>query len=394
MSIKQHEYIDEISALIADPKRLVRAIFSGRRRNMSPKSKKTELRPVRLGDKLVIQKIEVTENGSKTSNHEFGNIDVAPLFESGFANFLVEATDVTLSIRFTKQGNLQVHREDRKLAQDVRHDRAKHRLLNSESEVLRKVGITDHRGAIKPSMTDKFMQIEEFLRILMPTLLTEISSKNIPTPSSENPLRIVDHGCGNAYLTFAVHEHLELLNLPNSVLGIDQRAESRNRNIKIAAELGKQDAFDFRAEKISSSTAEGVDIAMALHACDTATDEALAWSIKNGAKILLVSPCCHHQLQTQMSNTPEPWRLVMRHGILKERFADILTDSLRSHLLKLHGYRSEIIEFIGDEHTPRNLMIRAVWTGAKPSSDDLASYREFVAMWAVRPYLAELLDFK
>ncbi len=394
MSIKQHEYIDEISALIADPKRLVRAIFSGRRRNMSPKSKKTELRPVRLGDKLVIQKIEVTENGSKTSNHEFGNIDVAPLFESGFANFLVEATDVTLTIRFTKQGNLQVHREDRKLAQDVRHDRAKHRLLNSESEVLRKVGITDHRGAIKPSMTDKFMQIEEFLRILMPTLLTEISSKNIPTPSSENPLRIVDHGCGNAYLTFAVHEHLDLHSLPNSVLGIDQRAESRNRNIKIAAELGKQDAFDFRAEKISSSTAEGVDIAMALHACDTATDEALAWSIKNGAKILLVSPCCHHQLQTQMSNTPEPWRLVMRHGILKERFADILTDSLRSHLLKLHGYRSEIIEFIGDEHTPRNLMIRAVWTGAKPSSDDLASYREFVAMWAVRPYLAELLDFK
>lgn len=394
MSIKQQEYIDEISALIADPKRLVRAIFSGRRRNMSPKSKKTELRPVRLGDKLVIQKIEVTENGSKTSNHEFGNIDIAPLFESGFANFLVEATDVTLTIRFTKQGNLQVHREDRKLAQDVRHDRAKHRLLNSESEVLRKVGITDHRGAIKPSMTDKFMQIEEFLRILMPTLLTEISSKNIPTPSSENPLRIVDHGCGNAYLTFAVHEHLELLNLPNSVLGIDQRAESRHRNIKIAAELDKQDAFDFRAEKISSATAEGVDIAMALHACDTATDEALAWSIKNGAKILLVSPCCHHQLQTQMSNTPEPWRLVMRHGILKERFADILTDSLRSHLLKLHGYRSEIIEFISDEHTPRNLMIRAVWTGAKASSDDLASYREFVAMWAVRPYLAELLDFK
>ena len=84
----------------------------------------------------------------------------------------------------------------------------------------------------------------------------------------------------------------------------------------------------------------------------------------------------------------------MRHGILKERFADILTDSLRSHLLKLHGYRSEIIEFIGDEHTPRNLMIRAVWTGAKPSSDDLASYREFVDMWAVRPYLAELLAFK
>lgn len=394
MSIKQHEYIDEISALIADPKRLVRAIFSGRRRNMSPKSKKTELRPVRLGDKLVIQKIEVTENGSKTSNHDFGNIDVAPLFESGFANFLVEATDVTLTIRFTKQGNLQVHREERKLAQDVRHDRAKNRFLNSESEVLRKVGITDHRGAIKPSMTDKFMQIEEFLRILMPTLLTEISSKNIPTPSLENPLRIVDHGCGNAYLTFAVHEHLDLHNLPNSVLGIDQRAESRDRNIKIAAELDKQDAFDFRAEKISSSTAEGVDIAMALHACDTATDEALAWSIKNGAKILLVSPCCHHQLQTQMSNTPEPWRLVMRHGILKERFADILTDSLRSHLLKLHGYRSEIIEFIGDEHTPRNLMIRAVWTGAKASSDDLASYREFVAMWAVRPYLAELLDFK
>jgi len=128
-----------------------------------------------------------------------------------------------------------------------------------------------------------------------------------------------------------------------------------------------------------------------LHACDTATDEAIAWAIKNNSKLLLIAPCCHHDLQTQLVDSPEPWAMITKHGILKERFADILTDALRAQILRISGYRTEIIEFVGDEHTPRNLIIRAIKTGAKPDPSDIERYKELVAIWSVTPALSTML---
>ena len=385
--------IEEIQEIVSDPNRLVRAIFSGRRRNMQPIYEKIELRPVKLHDKLLLQMITVQESKSRTTNLDFGYFNCLEMLESGFANCLVESVDLTLTVRFTKKGDPLIHRSERKLLQSTSHDRQKNRLLDPDSDFLRQIGISDRNGLIKPSMRDKYLQIEEFLRILMPTLRDEIATGRLQKPTQDEPLNVFDHGCGNAYLTFAVHYFLNEQEIPNKIIGIDQRDESRQRNTKIASDLGLNDSIIFRAEKIAELGAENVDLAIALHACDTATDDAIAWSVENHAQILLVSPCCHHDLQSQLVKISEPWSIITKNGILKERLGDILTDSLRAQILKLHGYRTDIIEFIGDEHTPRNLLIRAVFTKSTSEADEKAKYQELLNIWSVKPRLAELLNF-
>ena len=264
------------------------------------------------------------------------------------------------------------------------------RLLDSSDQFLREVGISDAQGRIKPTKHDKYLQVEEFLRILVPALNSAIDAGHITT-SKDKPLSIVDHGCGNAYLTFAAHQYLQSISMNVQIIGIDVREQSRTRNTDIARRLEISDSISFRAEKISETDIQPADITIALHACDTATDEAIAWAIKNNSKLLLIAPCCHHDLQTQLVDSPEPWSMITKHGILKERFADILTDALRAQILRIMGYRTEIIEFVGDEHTPRNLIIRAIKTGAKPDPSDIERYKELVAIWSVTPALSTML---
>ena len=133
------------------------------------------------------------------------------------------------------------------------------------------------------------------------------------------------------------------------------------------------------------------DVAIALHACDTATDDAIAWAVNGGAKLLLIAPCCHHDIQKQIDNVPEPWGALTKFGLVKERLGDLLTDSLRAQLLRIVGYRVEVIEFVGGEHTPRNLMIRAVKTDAKPEKLDIDRYLEITAQWGLVPALEKKL---
>jgi protein-tyrosine-phosphatase len=175
------------------------------------------------------------------------------------------------------------------------------------------------------------------------------------------------------------------INIQVQVVGIDIRPESLKRNSEIASRLGISPTVQFRAEEISRNTVEGADIVIALHACDTATDDAIAWAVKNDAKLILVAPCCHHDLQRQLEDSPSPWQIVTKYGLIE----DLLTDALRAHILKLVGYRSEVIEFVGGEHTPRNLMIRAVKTGAIADPVDFQRYEEMINLWKVTPALAQ-----
>ncbi|MEY3803565.1 MAG: hypothetical protein RL126_709, partial [Actinomycetota bacterium] len=176
------------------------------------------------------------------------------------------------------------------------------------------------------------------------------------------------------------------------VIGIDVREASRVRNNAIAKKLGITDSIEFRAEEISDTPITSADIAIALHTCDTATDDAIAWGVQHNVGLLLIAPCCHHDLQVQMQEIPEPWPMLTRHGIMRERLGDLLTDSFRTQILKLLGYRVDAIEFVGGEHTPRNLMIRATKTGAKPEPNEIARYKEMLAQWSVNPALAQRLE--
>lgn len=327
-----------------------------------------------------------------TKNYVPKDLDVSSLLQSGFANILVEHTQGSMTIRITKKQEALVHLDKSVLQQNLEHDRAKARLLDPSDPFLRSVGISDSAGNIKPSRQDKYKQVEEFLRLLAPTITSAIEAGHIKTPTKEKPLSIVDLGCGHAYLTFATHQYLLSQGFFVKVVGVDVRQESRNRNSAIAKELGISSTIEFRAEEIKSSAIDYVDVAIALHACDTATDDAIAWAAQNGAKVLLVAPCCHHDLQSQIKQSPEPWGLLTKHGLMKERLADLLTDALRAQILKIIGYRTDVIEFVGGEHTPRNTMIRAVKTGVKPEPSDVQSYQEMLAVWNVKPVLSELLE--
>jgi SAM-dependent methyltransferase len=381
------EALAEASIRILDSSTFVRAVLSGRRRNMQVAFERIDIRLVEIKGVLHLQLMQNDGRATTTKNLLPEQISVDQLLDSGYANITVESTAEAYSVRITKSGDAQVHTEKRLSEQNLSHDKKKERLLDSNDPYLREVGIADAKGVIKPSRQDKYKQVEEFLRLLSPTLNTAIDAGQIHKPTADKPLRITDLGCGHAYLTFAAHQFLMKSGIPVEVTGIDVRPDSRDRNNAIAEKLGITKSINFKAEEISKTTADSADVAIALHACDTATDDAIAWAVNGGAKLLLIAPCCHHDIQKQIDAVPEPWGAMTKFGLMKERLGDLLTDSFRAQILRIVGYRVEVIEFVGGEHTPRNLMIRAVKTDAKPDTLDLDRYREMTAEWGVTPAL-------
>jgi SAM-dependent methyltransferase len=391
MQISREAALAAASSRILDTTTFVRAVLSGRRRNMQVDFERIDIRLVEIKGVLNLQLMQNDGRATTTKNLVPQQVIVDELLDSGYANITVESTHEAYSIRITKSGDAQVHTEKRESEQDLAHDKKKDRLLDSNDPFLREVGIADAKGIIKPSKQDKYKQVEEFLRLLSPTLNAAIDAGQIHKPTVENPLRITDLGCGHAYLTFAAHQFLINLGIPVLVTGIDVRPDSRDRNNAIAEKLGITKTINFKAEEIAKTTADVADVAIALHACDTATDDAIAWAVNGGAKLLLIAPCCHHDIQKQIDIAPEPWGAVTKFGLMKERLGDLLTDSLRAQLLRIVGYRVEVIEFVGGEHTPRNLMIRAVKTDAKPDALDIDRYLEITAQWAITPALEKKL---
>ena len=378
--------------IIADPSKLVRIVLSGRRRNMTVPFERIDIRPVLIKGAITLQVAQNDGRITTTKNIEANSFDANTYLEMGYANILVEHTEGALTIRITKKGDAQVHEEKGAREQNLEHDRKKSRLLDASDPFLIEVGISDAQGRVKPTKADKYLQVEEFLRLLVPTLNSAIEAKQIANPTVEKPLVIADLGCGNAYLTFAVHQYLKSIDMPVHVIGIDIKPESLMRNNEIAKKLKIEKTIEFKAEAIEQTSLQTCDVAIALHACDTATDDAIAWAVNAAAKLLLIAPCCQHDLQTQMSQVPEPWNLLTKHGLMKERLGDLMTDALRAQILKLVGYRSEVIEFIGGEHTPRNIMIRAVLTSAKADPKELETYKKMLSDWQIDPALASRLN--
>jgi SAM-dependent methyltransferase len=359
----------------------VRAVLSGRRRNLTPNAERIDIKPVLIKGEEKLQ-IQSTDGRQVTTKNVSANeINFAEFLGQGFANLLVESTSESYSVRISKKDEALVTIGRVKLERDLTHDRQKQRLLPEDNRIFALLGMHDGHKRIKPSKMDKYRQVEEFLRLLKPTLDNEVGA--------QSEISIVDLGCGHAYLTFAVQEYLNSATQKVKVLGVDEREESKRHNDQIANSLGVD--AQFLVAKIADTPSQTVDIAIALHACDTATDDSIAWAVKNSAKVIMLAPCCHHDLQAQVDLVPEPWSLLTRHGVVSERLIDLMTDSLRAQILKLLGYRVDIVEFIGGEHTPRNIMIRAVKTGVKVDPAEVDRYQSMLADWKIAPHLAELL---
>jgi SAM-dependent methyltransferase len=388
--------------LVLDDRALVRAVGSGRQKGQTPHWRRVELRYVDLKTGRHLQVTGYDDTQAHTSNHRAGDAAkraVDDLLDEPFGNWHVETTTETHQLRVTKKLEAMVHttgRAEPAPADAQRaHDRRKARLLAEDDPVLRAVGISDERGRVKPSRQAKYRQVEEFLRSLGPAVDDALSSGRLRTPTEAEPLRVADLGCGNAYLTFAAHRYLSAVRgLPVHLVGVDVKEQSRRHNAELADSLGISGTMTFVRGDISTAVLEPPpDVVLALHACDTATDDALARAVAWRAPLVLAAPCCHHDVAAQLRRTaaPAPYALLTRYGILRERFADTLTDAMRASVLRLSGYRVEVIEFVESKHTPRNTLLRAVHTGAAPSADARRELDDLTDTWNVRPRLAELL---
>jgi SAM-dependent methyltransferase len=374
------EEFESIQKWISEVDSLKRAIISGRRKAYNPKYERIDIRPVKIKEKLLLQFVFHDGKQDITKNFAPSELEIPALIHDGYANVLIERVDETLTIRITKQGALQIHRAKSATVKEVEveHDRKKERALPISDEIFKSLGIASSSGELIPRQADKYRQVDDFLRIIDSSI----------DQLTEREISVVDLGCGNAYLTFAVHRYLSVKGKDVRVVGVDNKPESRARNTKIAKELGIANQIEFVASDIAKYPVAKTTLVIALHACDTATDDALAWAVKSEAKVILVSPCCHHDLNKRIAPAGPEWEPIFRNGIVKERFADLITDSLRAELLRIHGYKADIVEFVSIDHTPRNLMIRASYSGI---AADRQNYERLCKQWSINPYLATLL---
>jgi SAM-dependent methyltransferase len=376
-----HAALAALRPLLLDDRTLVRAVAAGRRRSTTPTWRRVEVRPIDLKSGRQLQVVTYDDRAATTANHAYeaeAAAAVDALLAEPFGNWHVQTTRETVQLRVTKKGRAQVHRAGSRAEQRTGHDRDRKHLIDPGDPLFRVLGA----GA------SKRRQVDAFLRVLQ----AAVEEADLPV---DRPLRVVDLGCGNAYLSFAAYRFLADGRAVR-LTGVDLRADSRERNTALAAELGWAENVEFVAGAIlDAPVPPPVDVVLALHACDTATDDALAQAVRWRAPVVLASPCCHHDLQRQMkeAGSPAPYGLVSRHGILRERLGDVLTDALRAALVRQEGYRVDVLQFVAAEHTPRDTMLRAVRTDSPAGdSEAAAEYDELAKSWGVTPYLQTLLS--
>lgn len=388
------------------------------------------LRPVQLkaGLRVAFTYRHATRDIFKNLPAEAALTEVANLLSESFlcANLFTTERTAELTIRDDDSARIALRKPVHGEVPSLEHDRAKPRSILPTEVWLRELNVTLPDGRVREAMADKFRQINQFVEVLRPLLLEafaqgaaaplaaeeggdglsdvarlkrrtrrQTEAERAATVFVQRPLTVVDMGCGKGYLTFAVSQLLEQLLFPGSrVVGIEARPELVEECNRVAQKCGFAH-LHFQAGSIASTELDAADALIALHACNTATDDALARGIGAGARLLVVSPCCHQELRPQLI-PPAVLESSLRHGILLEREAEFVTDALRAALLEWAGYDTKVFEFISTEHTAKNLMIAAVKRRQRGNREELAAnVRHLAAFYGVREQrLATLLSFE
>ena len=394
------DYQDTIRNAILDENNFVRAAFSGRQRGQAVRWQRLELRPVEVKGQRHLQFSFFDEKQNIVKNYagETAVIELTAALALPFRNFHIIGQNETIQINLSKKGKPIINRKAAEKPQmvDLAHDRSKNTILSEGEAIpfLQAMGVMREDGRIKANYRSKFQQINAFLKIL--DEIDEIAA--LP-----EPIRMIDFGCGSAYLTFAAYHYLvNILGKQAQIVGVDGQEKLIAKNQKIAAQLG-WDGLTFEQVLIIDYQADPPpDIVVALHACDTATDDTLAQGIRWESQVIIAAPCCHHHLQVQLKErsqaqgkqSPPEFEAVMRHNLLQERLGDILTDAFRAAILRLHGYQVTALEFISPDHTPKNLLLRAVKKGDNGGETAVAEYTQLQQYWQVEPYLSQLLSLE
>lgn len=282
-----------------------------------------------------------------------------------FKNCIVKTESEEITYLGNKKGNVTrlVKKAPAPKVQNITWNKQKNYLIPEGNPVpfLVLLGIMTPEGKVVKSRYDKFRQINRFLEFIK-DIIPEVE-KQIKAEGSERAVRIADFGCGKSYLTFAVHYFLtEIKHIEAEITGLDLKKEVIDYCNKVTSDL-KLKNLSFATGNIEGySYKNAPDIVITLHACDTATDFALDYAVKNQCKAILSVPCCQHEVNSQLNKNevPEEFKPLLKYGIIKERFASLVTDALRAEYLEKSGYSVQVLEFIDMEHTPKNILIRAV----------------------------------
>lgn len=386
---------DLVKRLVLDDPAFVRLTMKGKARALDFPWRQVVVRPVLIRNERHLQFSYFSDRQDITRN--YAGLEASEKLDDAlampFGTISVQSTTEDIVVQITKKGKVILHRNQVAAAKrelDLAHDLSKKLPLPADKAdaFLQAIGIMDEQGRVWPSMQDKFSQVNEFLKLLDHTHELEHLQRD-----SAHPVNILDCGCGSAYLSLATYHYLNnIRGIPTRLMGIDVNGVLVDKDNMQSEQLGFKDACFQRSAIIDYKPDVPPDIVLALHACDTATDEAIAQGIMWNARLIMCAPCCHHELNAQLQ-AREPFGPVLRHGILKQRMADILTDALRALVLRIMGYRTDVVEFISSEHTDKNLLIRAVRVENRKWDEThlVQEYLELKEFWGVTPYVEKLL---
>ena len=344
-------FLQNISASFAG-QQLIK-ITLGNKREKSAELKNIFIKPVTIKNTA---KLSFTYRNN--TNDTFKNYDIKEsliliekMLQTDFYNADLFTATNDFHLSADKSGTVKIITRPASLVikEDTgQHDKQKNRVINSATALyLHELGITTAEGMVKKDMQDKFKQINRYVEIIEGIIKDIDFEKNIT---------VADMGSGKGYLTFALYDYLTAnLKLSATVTGIEMRDDLVNKCNTIAAAVNYKNLI-FKKGTIQDVELKSIDMLIALHACDTATDDAIYKGIKAKAKVIICAPCCHKQIRKEMAPDNE-LKNITKHGILLERQAEIVTDTIRSLILEAHGYKTKVFEFIATEHTPKNVLI-------------------------------------
>ncbi|MCI8945545.1 MAG: SAM-dependent methyltransferase [Lachnospiraceae bacterium] len=332
---------------------------------------KIKIRPVLIREELLYQesRFEGTQVFHENKTADAVIALITEVMAGGFKQLDIYTRDWEATALVGKKGNVTLKKrksEDLRIP-DLSHNRKKQYLLKESVPVgfLQDLGVQTAEGKIVRSRYDKFRQINRFLEFIEDVL---------PALPTGRPIRIIDFGCGKSYLTFAMYYYLKILkHYDVDMIGLDLKEEVIRYCNELSKKYGYENLHFYQGDIKDFDRAENVDMVVSLHACDTATDYALARGIKWGAGVILAVPCCQHELNGQMQC--DALESVFSYGLIRERSAALFTDALRAALLEAEGYDTQILEFIDMEHTPKNIMIRGILRNRDAKSETEQRYR-------------------
>ena len=374
------------------------------------KTFRISMRPVAIGGETRYQAEMVDDGQVRVKNFDANGAAEGLeeiIAQKGARDLHLMTAKGDLHVRVTRKGHVMATRsaEMDRVVKVQPHDRVKKTPLTSfdSTALLRVIGLADGEGKIRASMRGKYDQVNEFLKVVEDVLKGERVEKGEmgeKVEGGEKTFTVVDCGCGKAYLTLALYFYLtQTLGMANvRVIGVDRRNDVIASATKMAEQLdlvGKVvfAEADLMSFDISSLGFERADMVISLHACDTAPDEALAKGVEWKARYIVSAPCCQHELQKTIGpDANSPFAGVLRHGILRERLCDILTDSFRAMILRILGFKTQVVEFVSPDATARNILLRAEF-GVKPGQGGTVSeYLNLRDYWHVTPWLETRLS--